>query len=391
MEFDNFIYREENLPTRHAEKKLFLEDLKKKFLQEMNDNLKSKKFFNRYDPASVEAFKIEYADRKSHLIESYKYYTDESHRVKELKYRKQTEAVFDLILYKKLFNLQLQWRAEQIAIKEVEISHDFNFWQEHIHECPFIPQVTAGEVEVMKKFLGDNLYDNHDNRWLQYEYFHDLMEKNEDGDRDRMPDWYEYFDNHTGTSALLLLPDTRGEKEEYYLDLTREIENKEWKEKQKNLPPTPHYVQPPPILSAKPETMFRYARRFETDKHIVELFMCFRDQIKSYRVRDSQISEAMNTAIIMLEEAEEPIVMEGGYEWHEAIIRCGNAYLNKIIINDLDMVYDEYLMLKATGLSKGQPFAEVWKKFQDDDLRKVYIRMILRGRELAGEPRDLNF
>jgi hypothetical protein len=169
------------------------------------------------------------------------------------------------------------------------------------------------------------------------------------------------------------------------------FEHKEWKEKQKNLPPTPPSVPPPPHLSGKPDMMLRYAKRFETDKHITELFQCFNDQMKSYRVRDSRKSEDMSMAIIMLEEAEEPIMMEGGYEWHEAIIRCGNAYLNKIIINDLSQVYDEYLMLRTTGLSKGQPFAEVWKKFQADDLRKAYIKMLLRGREIAGEPRDLNF
>jgi len=77
-----------------------------------------------------------------------------------MQYQEEVNESFDLILHKKLFNLQLQWRAELVEIPQIRICGDFLFWKKRIRDCPFIDAVTSTEVEIMKRFLVDEQYVN---------------------------------------------------------------------------------------------------------------------------------------------------------------------------------------------------------------------------------------
>ncbi|NJO68994.1 MAG: hypothetical protein HC830_06620 [Bacteroidetes bacterium] len=99
-----------------------------------------------------------YVRHKAHLARYYDTVIETSQK-KVIRFRENAEKLIKIILQKKLFNLQLLWRAEQIQIKEISFSSEFRFWAEHISDCPFIPPVTQQELEVMKKFYGIENYD----------------------------------------------------------------------------------------------------------------------------------------------------------------------------------------------------------------------------------------
>lgn len=390
MEFDDFIYNKKNVPQDPASRKLFFDELKKQFYEEIKTSTRHQHYFKKFNPASVEAFMLDYADRKAHLAEHYTFYSDDQYRVKEIKYRNQTEEVFKLLLHKKLFNLELIWRAEKIKIKDITIASDFYFWHHHVTVCPFIEPVDKDELELLKRFVSENSYEDHTKHWFMYVDYDELMERDEEGDFIKMPDWYQFYDNLMGTAGLLKLPNIRGEKEECYIDLARQANNKAWEEKMKTDPPKP-YVSPPPYLQSGADELYEYAKRFETDKHFRELFKGWQDQLNLIKKRDENDDGSLDEALELLHEADQIILTEGGHPWQEALIRCSRSYLNGIIITQLDNVYDEYLTLKSTGLTKGESLESVWNEHTLDYIVNQWRGMILQGRKIAGEPEDFNF
>ena len=408
MNFDNFVYDKKNVPHDLAESKLFFEERRKEFLEEIKKSDVLTHYFSKYMPATVEAFMLSYAERKAYLAENYEYYANRKYDTKELKFREPTERVFDLIRQKKLFNLQLLWRAEKVSIKEVKTTQDFQFWETHISHCPFIPEITDDDIDVMKKFLLDDSFSMLPKTfwglggWQFYDF---IMEKDEEGDYDLMPDWYEFYDSHMGTSSLLLLPNIRGEKERFYHLLEREHTNAEFekankaKEEQAKLNPgsnTP--VNPPPEhLSIGCNEMHLFAKRTEQDPHIVELFRIWKDfnneLSKTHKIDESDVIDIDIEEIIQmlkeLEEAEKPPMMPGGIEWYEAIALCHKRYTCEMMYNDLYIVYQDYLLFQGTGISKGETMDQIMKEYEVSS--KMYLDMLLKGRELNGDPRDLNF
>jgi len=390
ISFEDFRYGDKQVPAHYAEKKVFFENLRKQFHEELKNSPENKAFLGKYEPKSVDYFLLHYAEMKARLCESYKYYTDEL-RKKDFKYRHKTEEAFNLIRQKKLFNIQLQWRAEQVRIPEIRMCYDFQFWERHVDVCPFIPQVTEEEVEVLKQYLQSDSYAEEPLFFWGWQNYDENMLRNEEGDFDRMPVWFEFYDTRLGTGPLLLLPDIRSKKEEHYMSFARKELHRQIEEKKKTNPPKP-YVPPPPSLNIDTAQMLGFAKQFEADRHIVELFRANHEINKERHENDTEIdSSEIDQAIWLLEEAEEPVYMPGGMEWRQAIMRCAQNYLNNIIVNQLDAVFEEYQTLSGLGLTKGQTHDQVWKDYENDPSVKAIRDFILRGRELCGEPRDFNF
>jgi hypothetical protein len=390
MDFDNFIYHKSKVPSDPSTKKLFFEELRKQFYDELKSSEANKNFFINCTPSSMEAFLLNYAERKSELASMYEYYSDDIYRIKEIKYRSKAENVFKFILYKKLFNLQCEWRAEQIQIEGIVTSGDFHYFEFHIDQCPFLPKIERKEVEVLKQFVADHVYENFSDSYNYHTDFNYMMHKDEEGNRPNMTEWYEYYDQRMGTGGLLYLPDKRGDKETYYMRLTSNENQKIYEEQKKKGPPK---VSKPALKQIVPDhkTLYNFAKQYETDPHFVDLFKGWLEQINEIERQDADEDGNFDQALNILQEATEPVYLEGGYKWKDAIVRAGNSYINNIIYRQLDYVYDEFLMLKSTGLSVGKPGANVMDEMAKYDLVILHRNMILRGRELAGEPRDFNF
>lgn len=387
MNFEDFKYHENNIKATHDEKQIFFEKLRDTFIEELKTQEKYQAFFKKFDPKSVESFIFHYASSKSDVAKYYAFYTDEKYLHKELRYREETEAVFENILQKKLWNLQLQWRAEEIELKEIRTSGDFLFWENHVQSCPFIPAVTEYELELMKQFMLDpNYKDKSPSRHYCGQHYDDLMSKDEHGEYEFMPEWYTYYDLYMGTSSLLLLPDTRGEKEDFYIKLS----SKKKAEEAKQAPPKPAYVPPPPYLHFGLDDMYKFAQEFEEDRHFVELFRIRKEMYKPKEIYSAIHDEMVDEAISLLKEADKPVYMPGGLEWREAVVLCSERYLYEIIATELDVVYDEYKMFSEIGISQGN-LEDVMKEYEQDYISNLILESVLRGREINGEPRNLDF
>jgi hypothetical protein len=395
MNFDNFKYNKDKIPADVSKKQLFFADLKDEFIEELLTRTEHEEYFNKYDPDSVKAFLLSIADLKIQLASYYYLYADPGYQDNEVKYSENAESLLKIIRQKQLFNLQLQWRAEQITIKEITTSWDFLFWEFEIDSCPFLPGITYREVTVLKQFLNEPYVDSTDliryGGWQQYT---DIMERDEEGDLCYLPEWYEFYDEHMGTGHLMLLPNTRGDKEEYY----REVARNSWLTKEKvetankNFKPVPSV----PRLFGSFKNQLEYAERFESDPHFKELFRLHYQKYKhleeipaddDYSIPDEYMYDALYTLL----EAKKPVPMPAGANWREAMIQCARQYINSTLAADIDNVYEDYRMYTKMGINKGKDFKEVWKRFLNDSVTVNIRSQILLGRKLLGEPENFNF
>lgn len=400
MRMEEWEYHQSKIPKNYPARSNFLDELEKKFEREILENKsRYEDYFKPYDPASIDGFIKRYAEHKRGLVEHQEYQLQKLTETKELRYRERTEDAFRMIKQKKLFNMQLLWRAEQIKIPAIRISCDFQYWEEHIDECFFIEPVTEQEVSVMKQFLTDNNFSDTTKNWLiGWQDYDDLLIQDEEGDYDGMPEWYQFYDGRMGTGALLSLPDIRGVKEEEYADLARQEYHSEEKQQERIAAAAASgakpYVPPPPMLHSSLESNNEFVNHFEDDY--------FREVQRGKWIGDQVIlgknkkdyeplydDEQVDDAIRLLNEADYPVYMPGGYEWSEAIVRCAQQYINKIISEEIDTLFEEYQMLLGIGI--GSPEKDYSAKYKSAGAVLIMEQFILRGREIKGEPKDFNF
>ena len=87
---------------------------------------------------------------------------------RDLKYYNEAEKNLWLIQQKKLFNQQCLWRAEKITLPEVEITADFQYWEEHIKVCSFLEPITEDEFNIFVDYFNDPNYDPYDEYSLTF-------------------------------------------------------------------------------------------------------------------------------------------------------------------------------------------------------------------------------
>ena len=385
-EIINLPYYYKNIPANHKEQKAFLKQMKTEFEKDIENNPQYNVFFEKYEPESIKDFKQSYVEHKVRLLECSSYLIEKHDDKNDIRFRKETETVIEIIMQKKLFNKQLLWRAEKIKIPEIRIAYEFEQWERDIHNCPFLEDITPEEIAVMKSFLLE--YDDVGytswffNNWQDYD---ELMMKNEEGEREEMPEFYKYYDIHFGTEYLLDLPNIRGEKEEFYQDIWRK-----WNTK-KTPPPKPTSTQVSSSLQTKPtlnaffENFSKFMKKYEND-YINQLHTSY--ITPKIPQNENFDSESIESAILIIEEADRPLYFDSGLVWYEAIFKCANQYKNSCIANNLEIVYDYFLMKKELKLNTQD---EKNKFDAQDQLRDMIIENIIKGRELNGEPADLNF
>lgn len=384
INFDHFSYNKSTFPTDEFEKKKFFKKLELQFYEEIKNSEVAKEYLRNYSENSVENFVKSYASRKSHLVQCYEFYAEAYHEkeISELEFQKKAEDMLILILQKKLFNMQLLWRAGQLEIDEIVLSYDFQFWKNHVLSCPFIPPVGKHEVDLMKDYL--LLFDENDE--VEYDYhnwqdYDSIARKDENGLMEEIPEWYEFYDSRMGTGTLLLLPNHKGIKEDFYLDLChKDYQNKN---------PSPGYSQPAPYLAGYTQDYIDFAKYFETDKYFKALFKYYK-YYEEKEKRDPNYDD-VNEAIQFLFTADRPIYFHSHLTWDKAIIVAAKEYRNIKIAESLDFVFEEYLMMKDLGFSRDKSQQEIKTEYDNDTIVHHYRKNILKGRMLNGEPEDFNY
>ncbi|MEI6823258.1 MAG: hypothetical protein WCL51_15105 [Bacteroidota bacterium] len=403
MNFDNFKHKEENLPSEHDKKEIYFENLRKDFLKEITDSNANKDFFKDYNKVDVDAFKLRYANHKAYLCEHYEYYVERADG-DYLSAKTEAEKVFSFIKQKQLFNLQQKWRAEEIELEGVETTFDFQFLHNNINECFFLPPITDYEVQILKEYILDentkidDIDDTH-----SWQYYNLIMPMSPDDDNFRYPKWYKYYDKKMGTGALLSLPDIKGEKEKVYADIAFNKKNGHLKKK-KTEELKEEKISLIDLSRDHGVNFDIFAKQFETDEHIIELFRQYKIQytfdpdeeieeiIPSNIYNENNVEDDYIDRIIAdLCGFEEQIPMQEGLQWREALIHCLQNYTCNRIVNFIDAIYEEYQMFINMGVSASRSKAELLEEMRNDSSVLFHRNKILDGRKELGEPLDFKY
>jgi hypothetical protein len=370
---------ENNIPQfilQNIEREKRIGEMISEFKNDLRNNPKYKEYFDQFDPASVESFIENYSSKKASFI-TFGEAQRENEEKKVLRYLQEAEERLWEIQRKKLFNLQCQWHAELIKIPGIEISVDFEYWETNIGNCPLITPISDDEFNLYVDYV---LYDEFndfkmDFSWMGYQEIKDAYKKNQ-----LIPPWYEFYDNRMGTGTLLVLPDIRGEKEKYYLEIWRNSKIRIRAKKQfTNLPAQ---VSKPSITLYDDSVIEEFIVKFENSK-ILDCFRCYDREMK-------KSNDELEQALKVLQDADEDVQVEGNLNWREAVILAAKKYEQKKIAEALRQIYKKYLYRINFGIAQ-----EIHSPEENVGRIKDWISQIkneiIQGRKLLEEPADLNF
>lgn len=385
QELESLPYHYSKLPKGAIEKSRYKDKLVYEFENDLLTNPKYKGYFAKYEPFYIRGFINRYVRHKISIVGYPEFYLDVEHGFHEVIRKEETNRLMEYILQKKLFNMQLLWRAEQITIPGIKTSEDFEVWERKIFECPFIENITRTEIKLMQNHvISDDFSDEHYRSLLYWQKYNVLMEQEEQGVFTNMSSWYQLYDDKFNTGDLLLLPDIRGEKEEAYIQ-----KYFKWK---RNQPPE---IRPPHVPYVK-DTLDIILGNEETYTEFMDLFeddyLCTLHHNWStiHELKDKTFEEdTFNDAVNKLKGAEVPPIIEGGLPWHEAVIKCAEKYAKQTLAASLDDAFAEYKMKRELNI----PITD--DNYRNPEMFEKYAKereeRILKGRELSGEPRDFNF
>lgn len=356
--------------------------LQKEIRAELDTNRKYLPFFEKYTSFSAGIFKDSYARRKSSVL---LYGTDAltNEEDLEIRYSVMAEEYLWHIQQRKLFDMQCRWRAEEVVIKEIEVTSDFEVWSEEIETCPFLTPISEDEFALYLSFVEtgrmDEVIPDFTAEWQKYG---DLKLQYTDIDSDdyfyQIPAWYEYYEARTGLGALYLLDDIRGKKEEFYLSLWRN-ENRRKSEEANQATPKPEPDTRPFLPYNDNAIYIDFIHKFE-DTSLINKWKAYYDREDRYDNRE--LEEALDT----LRDALEPWPIADNKDWKQGVIDASREYIRKKLLEELPKAYKNYLFRINSGLGFEAHFrsSSGFKPFSVKE-------MILGGRELNGEPRDCNF
>lgn len=358
--------------------KYFLEETahEMKWLEEFEASDLIRSYLQNYNSTATRNF-IEHYLRQKHLWFRHPQRDRLENEDQQLRWINLAYNHLKIILQKKLFDAQCLWRAEQVSFNEIAISYDFVVWESNILNCPFIEPINENDLEQYIQYLDNNSIDTtilNEGKWQD----HRKIAAAYNGENNsEFPDWYQHHNNFTGRTALLLLPDKKGDKEKFYFDLhlqekklqeSRQIPNDR---KNDNRPWMDYYNE-------------RYIKWFVTNFESKEVKSIYKEFSWKNRSQD-KAKEILHLTQELLA-ADEPVAMESNADWHEALRNTVKNFRCKKVIEALPIVWEQYQMNIKSGIAFSTE-----NKYQFDAIRTFTAEAISNGRKLNGEPEDLLF
>jgi len=354
-------------------------DLKIKWRKELENNPAVVEYFKGYFGNPMKSFLDSYLNTK-HLSYSYGDMYKNMLERKRDQWINEAHKQLEYILQKQLFDKQCLWRAQQTTIEGVTVVYDFKVWEQDILNCPFLEVITEYDIELYQSFLYDIDFPPHyldHNDWQDHEEIKACYNSNEEEDDFTMPDWYEYHNNKTGNSSLLLLPDTIGKKENFYIEIYRQAKNA--KHVETKLEPEPERDKRPHLSTWDDKTIKFFVDTFE-DKETQKKYKYYTEGNKNYENFDLQ--HTLNCIL----DADEPIPVESHYDIRLAIEIAYNKYYFKKVAAHLPLAHEQYLFNKKMGFKFEKEKENMYIEFRDN-----FKRMILEGRALNGEEQNFDY
>lgn len=368
------------------EEEIRLEIIRQQTEEDLRSNHIYQEFFAQFNASSVDLFIRNYARRKAVYLTRGPQYLQQKEQ-QGIRYKVLAEDALWAIQQKKLFNLQCQWRAEQVKLKGIEHSTQFLLLSANIQHCAFISPVSRKEVEMYMNFLRSDLgtqvqgYDN----WQDYEAFRAEHENGTipglDENDDHIPAWYRYYDEETGTASLMDLEDIRGSKELKYRSLARQRQLDELRKSN----PAGSSDERPYLSIFDTEVVETFVKRFEDRKTLkyckaVEQFQQSLDE-------QMEVEDAIET----LRQASQSVPVSASSDWRTAIIHAAQRYELSQVAEILPAVHQEYTFRVENCINFTQSIVDKKRGEYAYQLCELARQQILEGREICGESRDFNF
>jgi hypothetical protein len=355
------------------------EILEQKWRLELKKNKAVQNFFSGYNSHSIDAFLDHYTREKFywHLNPER---NEADMEAEELRWINKAFDHLEMILQKKLFDAQCLWRAEKVSFKEVEICEDFIVWEHNIYNCPFIAPVNDEDLALYNEFLlqpGTEAAIEFEEEWQDYTEIKEAYHSSETACRN-FPEWYDFHINRTGSGALLILPDIRGEKENFYCALNFAKKEEDQRKKEKKSEKTRDNR---PFLHYSDEDFIKWFVNSFEDKKNLAFYKHY-----SWVHRNMDATEEVQYIIDELMKAGEPVPIEANEDWIEGLKLAYNRYECKKIAEALPMALEQYQMNIQMNIAFPETDMEHYNM-----IREVWLNNILNGRELNAEPRTLDF
>lgn len=360
----------------------------------MKTDEKVKSYLNNYNSHYVEYFINGYADTKSQFTEWSGFYEDLGER-HETQFLERAEDALVEIQLKKLFDLRCKWGAEQIEIDEIQCSPDFYKWAGNVLNCHFIDDVTEDEVEMYKDYIWSNNFNIIvENNWICIEDYREGDD--EDTYNTYFTEWFAFHNSRTGNNVLLLQPDIRGKREEFYKDLDRKKTHKDIVDKYETGElEKPTIDERPKISEYSYVDVLNFMKEFETAETIRKFETYHKhtgavsldtdeDEVDDNNYLDERVEEIMLNLTAM---PKVKIAVDANNDWRKALIEGWAKFEKEQIASCLKLAYNNYLFRRQSNIQFAQSRADDYFESFGEDVKK----MILNGRELNGESRDFNF
>jgi hypothetical protein len=353
-------------------------DNKEQWLAELDNSKAVQNYFKKFNKVSVDMFKDNYVRHKSYWYMSPERNADKNES-EQLQWIQKAFEHLEVIQQKKLFDVQCLWRAEKVLYKEIEICEDFVVWENEILNCPFIEPVNQDDIRLYAQYLQSNDAENELDFWESWQDYNELKEAYENNNSDyNFPEWYSFHNTHTGSGALLLLPDIRGEKEAFYYDLHFEEQRRKNKEEEEEY--ERNRDARPSLDYYDPEVVEYFVTKFES-KDVQKIY---KEYAHANRHEDKE--ERLYDIMKELLYTDEQIPIEAHYDWYQALELALKKYRCRKIAEALPAALEQYQMHIDMGIA----FPVEGKKFREQ-MRKIWLDNILSGRRINGDPEDLNF
>lgn len=368
------------------EEEIRLELIRQQTEDDLRSNFVYQEFFAQFNAGSVDLFIRNYARRKAVYMTRGPQYISQKEQ-QGIRFKVMAEDAIWAIQQKKLFNLQCQWRAEQVKLKGIEHSTQFLLLSANIQHCAFITPVSRAEVDLYMQFLrsedGSQMqgYDN----WQDYEGFRAEYENGSiqgfEEVAETIPAWYRYYDAHHGTHTLMELEDIRGEKESRYRSLARQRQLNEIRRKQSFVSQDDR-----PYLSIfDAEIVESFVRRFE-DKKILKYCKAV-EQFQQSLDDQMEVDDALET----LRNANCSVSIKSNSDWKSAVIEAALRFELEQVAQLLPAVHQEYTFRVENCINFTQSIIDKKRGEYAYQLCEMARQQILEGRSIAGELPDFNF
>jgi hypothetical protein len=384
-------------------------------------------YFANYSKTTVDYFISSYADVKhAMLADKARHKADyEEHRTI---FMRLADDFIDIILQKKLFNLQCRWRAGEMDLPHVLSTHDFSFWEHNIRSCPIIPPITEDEIDICIRFLTENIdyetpdWDDCGWEWQDYETFKMMMGffdeeeeentantegyENDDDDDDEddepyidedgeYPAIYKFFDKHQNTRFLMASRDVRTPKQERYMDETRRLyrEREEAAAKANGT-----WREPDPVLRQEEMDHFRQPGLLNAAEFVEAVEDGDTKEAYRYKMYWQNIFSEWHTEdfVEFLTQFNEPIAIEVHEDWRKAVELTARRFRQKKIVEMLPYAFAAYSLEFDEEQTPETLVAEKVARYVHDpgkDYFGILLHargMLLDGRESLDGVRDLN-